>query len=81
MTLDWIIERLKVSGNGTKQEVLNALENANTDELLELGVSCFKKVIKPVVDEIVKVCDSEDLKQKIKEYMEMLHSGTNGESN
>lgn len=81
MELEWIIKKLRISGSGTKQEVLNALENANADELLELGVSCLKKVIKPVVDEIVKVCDSEDLKQKIKEYMDMLHSEHNLETN
>lgn len=36
MTLQWIIERLKVNGEGTKQEVLNALENASIDDLTEL---------------------------------------------
>lgn len=41
MTIDWIIGRLKVSGQGTKQEVLNALENASFEDLKELAVSAF----------------------------------------
>ncbi len=35
MTLNWIISRLKISGRGTKQEVLNALENISKEELIE----------------------------------------------
>ena len=41
MKIEWIIERLKVSGKGTKQEVLNALENATADDLKELGCSAL----------------------------------------
>lgn len=81
MTLEWIIEKLKVSGSGTKQEVLKYLENATDDDLLELGASCLTKVFKPLIDEIVRVLNSEDFKGKLKEYMEMLHSGTNMETN
>lgn len=36
MTLEWIKEMLKTSGIGSKQIVLNALENATIDDLLEL---------------------------------------------
>ena len=81
MTLEWIIERLKVSGNGTKQEVLNALEHASDKDLLELTNSCLTKVLIPFAEKIVNVFNSEDFKEKLKEYMEMLHSGTNGETN
>lgn len=35
MTLNWIISRLKISGQGTKQEVLKALENISKEELIE----------------------------------------------
>lgn len=81
MTLEWIIEKLKVSGNGTKQEVLNALENASDKDLLELTNSCLTKVFRPLIDEIVRVLNSEDFKEKLKEYMEMLHSEHNDETN
>ena len=36
MTLEWIIQMLKTSGIGSKQIVLNALENATIEDLLEL---------------------------------------------
>lgn len=36
MTLEWIINRLKTNGKGTKQEVLQALENATNKDLYEL---------------------------------------------
>ncbi len=36
MTLEWIIERLKLNGKGTKREVLHALENATEHDLDEL---------------------------------------------
>ena len=44
MTLDWIIERLGISGCGTKQEVLNRLKNMTLDELQELSNSVEKKL-------------------------------------
>lgn len=39
MTLSWIKENLKISGKNTKQKVLNALENASNNELIELSKS------------------------------------------
>lgn len=39
MTLSWIIENLRISGKSTKQKVLNALENASNNELIELSKS------------------------------------------
>ena len=81
MTLEWIIKKLRISGSGTKQEVLKYLENATDDDLLELGASCLTKVFKPLIDEIVRVLNSEDFKEKLKEYMEMLHSEHNDETN
>ena len=36
MTLEWIKQMLKTSGIGYKQIVLNVLENATIEELLEL---------------------------------------------
>lgn len=36
MTLNWIINKLKTNGKGTKQEVLQALENATDKDLHEL---------------------------------------------
>ena len=36
MTIEWIIQMLKTSGIGSKQIVLNALEKATKDDLLEL---------------------------------------------
>lgn len=46
MTLEWIIERLKINGKGTKQEVLQALENASYQELIELKTSIDKRIIR-----------------------------------
>ena len=42
MTLEWIIKRLKINGKGTKQEVLQALENATNRDLheLERSINC-----------------------------------------
>lgn len=39
MTLSWIIENLKITGNNTKTKVLHALESANDNELIELSKS------------------------------------------
>ena len=39
MTLNWIIENLKIGGNNTKQKVLLALEQASDNELIELSKS------------------------------------------
>lgn len=45
MTINWIVDRLKVSGRGTKQEVLNALENATSEELKELSANLLGTAI------------------------------------
>lgn len=45
MTLEWIIKRLKVNGGNTKQEVLNALENATDKELYELERSIKSEIV------------------------------------
>ena len=69
LTLDWIIKRLGVSGQGTKQEVLNALKNASPEELKELAASCiFKVAIEPCLG-------------KITETVEMMRGDTNGKAN
>ena len=39
MTLSWIIENLRISGNNTKIKVLHALESASDNELIELSKS------------------------------------------
>ena len=39
MTLSWIIENLRISGNNTKTKILQALENASDNELIELSKS------------------------------------------
>lgn len=39
MTLSWIIENLRISGNNTKIKILQALENASDNELIELSKS------------------------------------------
>lgn len=53
MTLDFIIERLKVSGEDSKQEVLNALENASADDLYELGNDCIARSMQPKLEEAI----------------------------
>lgn len=44
MTIEWFIERLGISGSGTKQEVLNRLKNLSIEELQELAKSVEKKL-------------------------------------
>lgn len=44
MTIEWIIERLGISGSGTKQEVLNRLQSLSIEELQELANSVEKKL-------------------------------------
>ena len=44
MTIEWIIERLGISGSGTKQEVLNRLKSLSIEELQELAKSVEKKL-------------------------------------
>lgn len=66
MTLEWIIERLKVSGEGSKQEVLNALENASADDLKELAFSCLAKTINPLIEaltDFIKNLDADTIKE------------------
>lgn len=54
MTLEWIIERLKINGKGTKQEVLQALENATDKELYELKRSVETKIAKLALENYYK---------------------------
>ena len=51
MTLEWIINRLKTNGKGTKQEVLQALENATDKDLHELLRSINSELTKRVLTE------------------------------
>ena len=44
MTFEWIIERLGITGSGTKQEVLYKLKNASLEELEELSKSVNEKL-------------------------------------
>lgn len=39
MTLNWIIQNLKINGSNTKIKVLHALESASDNELIELSKS------------------------------------------
>lgn len=50
MTLDWIIQKLKINGKGTKQEVLNALENATDKELYELERSITSEFVRRILE-------------------------------
>lgn len=54
MTLDWIINRLKTNGKGTKQEVLQALENATNEELHELRRSIKSELVNRVENRALK---------------------------
>ncbi len=66
LTIDWIIERLKVSGEGTKQEVLKALENASNNDLMELATDCYCKVLIPVISAVldtIKNLDADTIKE------------------
>lgn len=54
MTLEWIIEQLKINGKNTKQEVLQALENATDKELYELKRSVETKIAKLTLENYYK---------------------------
>ncbi|NCD07284.1 MAG: hypothetical protein EOL97_14320 [Spirochaetia bacterium] len=46
MTLNQIVKLLKETGKNTKLQVINMLENANQDELIELRQSINEKICK-----------------------------------
>lgn len=46
MTIKNIIDRLEVSGENTKKEVINSLINASEEELLELKQSIEEEIRK-----------------------------------
>lgn len=50
MTLEWIIQKLKINGKGTKQEVLHALENATDKELYELERSITSEFVRRTLE-------------------------------
>ena len=49
MTLEWIINKLKTNGKGTKQEVLQALENATDKDLYALERSINSELVNRAV--------------------------------
>ena len=54
MTLDWIIQKLRINGKGTKQEVLHALENATDKDLNELEKSINSELVNRAVNRALK---------------------------
>lgn len=53
MTLEWIINKLKINGKGTKQEVIQALENATNKDLHELERSINSELVNRIVNRAV----------------------------
>ena len=54
MTLDWIIQKLKTNGKGTKQEVLQALETATDKDLYELQRSINSELVNRALKKVKK---------------------------
>lgn len=50
MTLQWIIDNLKLNGINSKGTVLKALENANLNELMELRRSINEEINKKMME-------------------------------
>ena len=50
MTLQWIIDTLKLNGVNSKGTVLKALENANSIELIELRRSINEEINKMMLE-------------------------------
>ena len=50
MTLEWIIQKLRINGKGTKQEVLHALENATDKDLHELERSITSEFARRILE-------------------------------
>jgi len=44
LTINWIKETLKISGKNSKQLVIDRLENATFDELVDLNGSVLKEI-------------------------------------
>lgn len=54
MTLNWIIQQLRINGKGTKQEVLQALETATDKDLHELQRSINSELVNRAVNRALK---------------------------
>ena len=50
MTLQWIIDTLRLNGVNSKGTVLKALENANLNELMELRRSINEEINKKMME-------------------------------
>lgn len=50
MTLQWIIEVLKLNGVNSKGQVIKALQDANTIELMELRRSINEEINKKMME-------------------------------
>ena len=50
MTLQWIIDTLKLNGVNSKGTVLKALENANLSDLMELRRSINEEINKKMME-------------------------------
>lgn len=46
LTIDWIKKTLKISGKNSKQIVIDKLENATFDELVDLNGSVLEEISK-----------------------------------
>lgn len=50
MTIDQIINLLKQSGVNSKKQVIEMLENANENELIELSKDCERRVVRKKIE-------------------------------
>ena len=63
LTYEGLTEALKISGQGTKQQVLKAIEQATPAELITLAHSFIKRASNLIEQEEPKVLNCESLKE------------------